>query len=143
MVAWQGPNRGEIVEFDRRPASLSGSRRRPLASTTDRRNHCRRRSAEERMIEADDKEPSGGRATPIALAARREMQSPAAPISFDRNELNKILEVYGRRVADGEWRDYAIDHLGERAVFSIFRRSSEMPLYRIVKQPKLARRQGA
>jgi hypothetical protein len=53
------------------------------------------------------------------------------------------LEVYGRRVADGEWRDYAIDHLGERAVFSIFRRASEIPLYRIVKQPKLARRQGA
>jgi hypothetical protein len=95
------------------------------------------------MIEADEKEPSGGRATLIALAARREPQRPAAPISFDRNELNKILELYGRRVADGEWRDYAIDHLRESAVFSIFRRSSEVPLYRIVKQPRLARRQGA
>ena len=94
------------------------------------------------MTEADDKEPSGGRATLIALAARREPVS-TAPISFDRHELNKILEVYGRRVAEGEWRDYAIDHLREQAVFSIFRRSSEVPLYRIVKQPKQARRQGA
>ncbi len=93
------------------------------------------------MAEADDKEPSGGRATLIALAAHREPSS--APISFNRTELNKILEVYGRRVAEGEWRDYAIDHLREQAVFSIFRRSSEIPLYRIVKQPKLARRQGA
>jgi hypothetical protein len=95
------------------------------------------------MIEADEKEPSGGRATLIALAARRQPHASAAPISFDRTEFNKILEVYGRRVADGEWRDYAIDHLRESAVFSIFRRSSEVPLYRIVKQPRLARRQGA
>jgi len=95
------------------------------------------------MSEAEEKEPSGGRATLIALAARRETQRSTGPISFDRNELNKILEVYGRRVADGEWRDYAIDHLRERAVFSIFRRSSEVPLYRIVKQPRFARRQGA
>ena len=51
--------------------------------------------------------------------------------------------MYGRRVADGEWRDYAIDLQREQAVFSIFRRTSEVPLYRIVKQPKLARRQGA
>lgn len=95
------------------------------------------------MIEAEDKEPSGGRATLIALAARRQTPASAAPISFDRHELHKILEVYGRRVADGDWRDYAIDHLGEQAVFSIFRRASEVPLYRIVKQPRLARRQGA
>ena len=58
--------------------------------------------------------------------------------------LNEILGVYGRKVADGEWRDYAIDQLRERAVFSIYRRSSEVPLYRIVKQPpRTARRQGA
>ena len=94
------------------------------------------------MNEAEEKEPSGGRATLIALAARR---NPAAvgPIGFNRQEIKKILEVYGRQVAAGEWRDYAIDHLRERAVFSIFRRSSEVPLYRIVKQPKAARRQGA
>src|SRR5665811_2355574 len=64
-------------------------------------------------------------------------------ISFDRRELSQILNVYGRKVASGEWRDYAIDTLREKAVFSVFRRSSEMPLYRIEKTPRLARRQGA
>jgi hypothetical protein len=64
-------------------------------------------------------------------------------IAFDRQELSQILDVYGRKVADGEWRDYAIDSLREKAVFSVFRRSCEVPLYRIEKQPKLARRQGA
>ena len=63
-------------------------------------------------------------------------------IAFDRQELTQILNVYGRKVASGEWRDYAIDSLYEKAVFSVFRRSSECPLYRIEKQPKLARRQG-
>ncbi len=91
------------------------------------------------MNEVEDKEPSGGRANLIALAA----SSRSAPISFNRQELNEILEVYGRKVADGEWRDYAIDHTRDRAVFSVFRRSSEVPLYRIVKQPRQARRQGA
>ncbi|WP_083507692.1 DUF2794 domain-containing protein [Aureimonas frigidaquae] len=64
-------------------------------------------------------------------------------ISFDRHELGAILRVYGRMVAAGEWRDYAIDTLRDRAIFSIFRRSSEMPLFRVVKDPKLARKQGA
>ena len=88
--------------------------------------------------ESPDKESPGGRANLIALAAHR----PQGPVSFNRQEITRILEVYGRRVSEGEWRDYAIDHLRERAVFSIFRRTSEVPLYRIVKQPKLARRQG-
>ena len=73
--------------------------------------------------------------------------SVAAPgrsqIAFDRRELTEILRIYGRKVAEGEWRDYAIDHTAERAVFCIFRRSSEIPLYRIEKSPRLARRQGA
>ena len=64
-------------------------------------------------------------------------------ISFNRAELNAILTTYGRGVASGEWRDYAIDHMKDVATFSIFRRSSEMPLYRIEKRPKLARKQGA
>jgi uncharacterized protein DUF2794 len=64
-------------------------------------------------------------------------------IAFDRRELTQILNVYGRKVASGEWRDYAIDTMKEKAVFSVFRRSSECPLYRIEKAPKLARRQGA
>ncbi|HET7448758.1 MAG TPA: DUF2794 domain-containing protein [Methyloceanibacter sp.] len=64
-------------------------------------------------------------------------------IAFDRRELTQILDVYGRKVASGEWRDYAIDTMKEKAVFSVFRRASESPLYRIEKAPKLARRQGA
>ncbi len=64
-------------------------------------------------------------------------------ISFTRLELNLLFQLYGQNVATGEWRDYALDCLKERAVFSIFRRSGEMPLYRIEKNPQLARRQGA
>ncbi len=67
----------------------------------------------------------------------------APHITFSRRELDAILRVYGRMVAEGEWRDYAIDHLKDRAVFSVFRRTSEVPLYRIEKNPKLARKQGA
>lgn len=63
--------------------------------------------------------------------------------TFSRQELSAILAVYGRKVAAGEWRDYAIDLGRDTAVFSVFRRSSECPLYRIEKTPKLARKQGA
>ncbi len=63
-------------------------------------------------------------------------------VFFLRRELDIILSLYGRKVAAGEWRDYAIDGLKEEAVFSIFRRASEMPIYRVVKRPKLAKRQG-
>ena len=72
--------------------------------------------------------------------------APVAPghrVTFDRRELDRILGLYGRKVAAGEWRDYAIDFLKDRAVFSVFRRSSEVPIYRIEKDPRLARRQGA
>ncbi len=65
------------------------------------------------------------------------------PVSFTRRELQDILNVYGRNVALGEWRDYAIDMGRDKAVFSIFRRTSEMPLYRVEKNPRLARKQGA
>ena len=64
-------------------------------------------------------------------------------VTFTRRELDRILGLYGRMVAAGEWRDYAIDFLKDRAVFSVFRRASEVPLYRIEKNPRLARRQGA
>jgi len=64
-------------------------------------------------------------------------------VTFSRRELNRILDLYGRKVAAGEWRDYAIDFLKDRAVFSVFRRTSEVPLYRIEKNPKLQQRQGA
>lgn len=69
--------------------------------------------------------------------------APAARIAFDRRELNELLNLYGRMVAAGEWRDYAIDFLKDVAIFSVFRRSSEVPLYRIIKDPELARKQGA
>jgi hypothetical protein len=92
---------------------------------------------------ADDVELSGGRANLVILPAPEKAQAINQPVRFNRQELNEILSLYGRMVADGEWRDYAIDHMKEKAVFSVFRRSSEMPLYRIEKQPKLARRQGA
>jgi hypothetical protein len=84
---------------------------------------------------------------PLARKAGGGSHLPEAPrrsaIAFDRRELSQILNVYGRKVASGEWRDYAIDMLREKAVFSVFRRASETPLYRIEKAPKLARRQGA
>jgi hypothetical protein len=64
-------------------------------------------------------------------------------VYFDRHEIREILALYGRKVAAGEWRDYAIDFGREKATFSAFRRTSEVPLYRIEKCPKLARRQGA
>ncbi len=65
------------------------------------------------------------------------------PVFFERKELELILRLYGRKVAAGDWRDYSIDSLGEYVAFSVFRRSSEAPLYRIEKRPSLARKQGA
>jgi hypothetical protein len=73
----------------------------------------------------------------------RHSSAPLSEVTFSRRELKRILDLYGRMVAAGEWRDYAIDFLKDRAVFSVFRRASEVPLYRIEKSPKLARRQGA
>lgn len=70
-------------------------------------------------------------------------QGPAQEVvSFQRPELNVILSLYGRMVAAGEWRDYGISSLREVAVFSVFRRSAENPLYRIEKRPKLRSKQG-
>ena len=63
-------------------------------------------------------------------------------IGFDRLELTRILDVYGRMVAAGEWRDYGLSFLREVAVFSIFRRAAENPLYRIEKRPRLRAAQG-
>jgi hypothetical protein len=85
--------------------------------------------------ETEPSQPLGGGA--------QQAHAPASRVTFDRRELDRILGLYGRKVAAGEWRDYAIDFLRDRAVFSIFRRSSEVPIYRIEKDPRLARRQGA
>ena len=95
------------------------------------------------MSECEDLEPSRGRANVVAFTASNNVPAIHHPIGFNRRELNEILNLYGRMVAEGEWRDYAIDHLKDKAVFSVFRRASEVPLYRIEKQPRLARRQGA
>lgn len=65
-----------------------------------------------------------------------------AAVAFDRKELSTILNLYGRKVAEGEWRDYAMDFLRERALFSIYKRSSERPVYVIEKNPKLRNKQG-
>ncbi len=67
---------------------------------------------------------------------------PDDQVSFDRRELGIILSLYGRMVAAGEWRDYGISTLRDVAVFSVFRRTAEHPLYRIEKRPKLRMRQG-
>ena len=66
-----------------------------------------------------------------------------AGVFFERRELDRLLRLYGRMVAAGEWRDYGMDTLREAAVFSVFRRTAEAPLYRIEKRPALARKQGA
>ena len=79
---------------------------------------------------------TGGGVIPFPAAAPKQ-------VTFNRDELNAILNVYGRNVAEGEWRDYAIDFARDKAVFKIYRRTSEMPLYQIEKDPRLARRQGA
>jgi hypothetical protein len=75
------------------------------------------------------------------------ISQPPAPgvgkVFFERRELNTLFSLYGRMVAQGHWRDYGIDGLRDSAVFSVFRRASEAPLYRIEKRPALARKQGA
>lgn len=88
----------------------------------------------------------GETAEPWRGAASRVVPFPPAvpkQVRFTREELGQILNLYGRKVASGEWRDYAIDFTRDKAIFSVHRRTSEMPLYRIEKDPKLARRQGA
>ncbi|UXS40428.1 DUF2794 domain-containing protein [Agrobacterium tumefaciens] len=80
--------------------------------------------------------------TVIDLREYKKNKDPL-PVTFHRRELDAILRIYGRMVGEGEWRDYAIDHLKEKAVFSVFKRSGEIPLFRIEKNPKLAAKQGA
>ena len=90
---------------------------------------------------------SAGNITPLFRKPERPPASAAPPavsplVSFNREELREILGLYGRKVAEGEWRDYAINFTQQKAVFSVFRRASEMPLYRIEKDPALGIRQG-
>jgi hypothetical protein len=76
---------------------------------------------------------------PVASAA--SAKAPAY-VAFDRKELMLILSIYGRKVSQGEWRDYAMDFLRDRAVFSVYARVSERPLFIIEKTPKLRNKQG-
>ena len=94
--------------------------------------------------------PSAGRVD-LAREGRnsRAMNAPtpfpsqrAAQVAFHRSELSVILSLYGRFVAAGEWRDYGISHLKDCAIFSVFRRTAEHPIYRIEKRPRLRDRQG-
>jgi hypothetical protein len=110
-------------------------KRGDLFSGHDRYRDVRRRSM---SIISEDTDPSELRAVARPAAANPLPNR----VTFNRLELNRILNLYGRMVADGEWRDYAIDFLKDRAVFSVFRRASEVPLYRIEKDPRLARKQG-
>jgi hypothetical protein len=63
-------------------------------------------------------------------------------VFFERLELDRLLRLYGQMVAAGEWRDYALDALPDRALFSVYRRTREAPLYQIEKRPDVARRHG-
>jgi hypothetical protein len=100
-------------------------------------------------VESSEDHQPAGRVVP--LVEGKNFKSPwpnplnaiAGRVSFDRHELRQILDLYGRKVAKGEWRDYAIEFAHQKAVFSIYRRSCEFPLYRIEKSPQLARKQGA
>jgi hypothetical protein len=110
---------------------------------------------EGRMNETETTDPSKRRGLFAVVAGRAlnfsergrdsvsRLEAPTDPVvSFDRRELHMIFDLYGAKVAVGEWRDYAIDFSPAKAVFSIFRRASEAPLYRIEKTPASARRQG-
>ncbi|MDZ7823869.1 MAG: DUF2794 domain-containing protein [Ahrensia sp.] len=79
----------------------------------------------------------------MVLLADIKRRTLPEDVKFDRRELDQILRIYSFMVSGGDWRDYGISHLPDRAVFSVFRRASEMPLYRIEKNPKLSRKQGA
>ncbi|MBB4278777.1 DUF2794 domain-containing protein [Rhizobium mongolense] len=90
----------------------------------------------------DARSASGSSSVVVDLKEYKQSKDPP-PVTFHRRELDAILWIYGRMVGEGEWKDYAIDHLKEKAVFAVFKRSGEMPLFRIEKDPRLAAKQGA
>lgn len=94
------------------------------------------------MTDRSDGAQAGEETANLIPLQRPGRDGDGRPVGFDRRELELLLRLYGRMVAANEWRDYAIDHTPDRAVFSVFRRANDAPLYQIVKDPKLARRQG-
>jgi hypothetical protein len=86
---------------------------------------------------------SAGKLGSSEVAAEPSKRTTFDRTTFDRQELTAILDLYGRKVASGAWRDYAIDFLKDKAVFSVYRKASEYALYRIEKDMRLARKQGA
>lgn len=83
-----------------------------------------------------------GTVTPFPKSNGRHGQSKPNQVGFERTELNRILDLYGRMVAAGHWRDYAMNFEKDFASFSAFRRTAEQPEYRIEKRPSLRNRQG-
>lgn len=98
---------------------------------------------DEQDLSFGERQHADDRTAPVVDLRQYRQDRDPLPVTFHRRELDAILWIYGRMVGEGEWRDYAIDHLRDKAVFSVFKRSGEMPLYRIEKDPKLAARQGA
>jgi len=78
----------------------------------------------------------------VPLIPQRKKTGRPSQIAFDRKELSAILNVYGQMVSQGHWKDYAMDFLSDKAVFSIYRKASEHALYRIEKVPALRQKQG-
>ena len=81
------------------------------------------------------------RVVPFPTTSKTPSKGPSQ-VAFDRKELSAILNVYGQMVSKGDWKDYAMDFLRDKAVFSIYRKASEHPLYRIEKVPALRKKQG-
>ena len=107
--------------------------------------HDYRRSEETASQGAVAHDAGAGADAKLLIVARSTDPRPAVEpaIFFDRREFNLILNLYARMVGQGEWRDYAISHDRESCSFAVFRRTADGALYRIVKTPKLARKQGA
>ena len=78
---------------------------------------------------------------PFPSGSSHQSKAPAQ-VAFDRQELSAILNIYGQMVSKGDWKDYAMDFLRDKAVFSVYRRASEHALYRIEKVPALRKKQG-
>lgn len=85
--------------------------------------------------------PTGG-TNPASASVLAFPGRPPLQVGFDRIELQRILDLYGRMVAAGLWRDYAMDFDKEAAQFSAFRRAAERPQARIEKRPSLRGKQG-